>query len=196
MSNSQPGATEDVNRSDGPYSETDSHSRPAGREGVSEPPPCTSNAAQEMSLRQIQQDFEDNRQRMHRRLDRLQTQDSAVFRVMLVSGAISIVLILWGAYYFFFNGVGVVAVLSELVGLLSGVGTTILRRLQKDLRDKANRLERQEEEQTRYLRAIQSALALTGSNRDRQLAETAKWLREGAAKRSPQQPAVGDAKED
>jgi hypothetical protein len=165
-----------------PRPEPTSDARVAGEKSAAELTDGTSLAAQEMALRQIQQDYQDRGERMRSNLARIQRQDTAVFYVMLVSGVISLVLIVWGTYSFVQNGVNVVAVLSELVGLVSGTGTAILRRLQKDLRKKSAGLERDEEHQTQYLRAIQSALVLTGPEREKQLAETAKWLREGVRK--------------
>ena len=182
---SESGRTPEANPPVEPHPERKSDASVASEKAAAGLTDGTTVAAQEMALRQIQQDFQDSRQRMQSKLARIQRQDTAVFCVMLVSGVISLLLILWGTYSFLQNGVNVVAVLAELVGLISGAGTAILRRLQRDLRDKLARLERLEEDQTQYLRAIQAALALTGPERDKQLSETTKWLREGA-RRTPQ----------
>jgi hypothetical protein len=163
-----------------------------GDNPTAQPADGTSVAAQELALRQIQQDFQDGRERIAARLAQVQRQDTAVFGAMLASGVISLILILWGAYSFFKSGVDAIAVLSGLVGLVTGAGTAIMRWLQKNLAEKAARLERIEEDQTRYLRAIQAALALTGPERNTQLAETTKWLRDGM-RSAPQQAATRDA---
>ena len=136
--------------------------------------------AQEITLKQIEQDFQDSRERKARMLRNINAQESTVFRLMVVFSLVSLLFIIWGGYIMFQGGLNVLAILVEIVGLLGGAGSLILRRLQEGLKQKADSIERQQDEQTRYLRAIQTALALTGPERERQLAETAKWLREKA----------------
>jgi len=140
----------------------------------------TKAAAQEMALRAIQADFEESRPRMRSKVARIESQDRWLFRAMLLTGSLSVLLILIGAFLFIAKGMIVAATLSEIVGLLSGSGTAIFRGLQNDLKAKSEKLESQEQLQTQFLRAFQIALTLTGAERDMQMAETAKWIREGA----------------
>ena len=97
---------------------------------------------------------------------------------MLVFASVALLFIIWGGYIIFQKGVNIIAILVEFVGILGGAGSLILRQLHERLKEKANTIERQQDEQTKYLRAIQTALALTGPEREKQLAETAKWLRD------------------
>ncbi|HEX9839684.1 MAG TPA: hypothetical protein VGA72_10070 [Anaerolineales bacterium] len=148
-----------------------------------EPEPINASAsvpAQEIALKQIEQDFQDSRERKARMLRNINSQESTVFRLMIIFSVVSLFFIIWGGYIMFQSGLNVLAILVEIVGLLGGAGSLILRRLQEGLKEKAASIERQQDEQTRYLRAIQTALSLTGPEREKQLAETAKWLRDRA----------------
>ena len=101
---------------------------------------------------------------------------------MLIAASLALILIVAGAVLFFLNQSFVLGAISGLVGLLAGAGSAILRALNSELRQKADATEKQQRRQTEYLRAIQAALVLHGSERDTQIAETAKWLREIANK--------------
>jgi hypothetical protein len=136
--------------------------------------------AQEIALKQIQQDFQDSRERQASLLRKVNAQESVVFRFMLVFASVSLLFLIWGGYILFQKGVNITAILAEFVALLGGAGSLILRQLQDRLKVKADSLEKQQDEQTKYLRAIQTVLSLTGSEREKQLAETAKWLRDKA----------------
>jgi hypothetical protein len=144
-----------------------------------QPSDRTSIAAQEMALRAIQDDFQESKSRMQLKIAETQAQDRWLFRALLLTGSFSVLLILIGAYWFFAKDMKVEAALSGLVGILSGSGTAIFRGLQRQVKAKSEKLESQEEQQTQYLRAIQAAFTLTGPERDKQMAETAKWIREG-----------------
>jgi hypothetical protein len=86
--------------------------------------------------------------------------------------------VIWGGYLIFEKGLNILAILTEFLGLVTGSGSLMLRRLQDSLKAKAEIIEREQNQQTKYLRAIQTALALTGPQREKVLAETARWLRE------------------
>jgi hypothetical protein len=138
----------------------------------------TARSSQELALRQIEQDFQDSRVRKSKRLDRLISQESLVFRLMIVFAIVSLAFIVWGGYLIFQRGLNILSILTEFVGIIGGSGSLILRQLQGALKSKAQIIEAEQDKQTNYLRAIQTSLALHGPERDKELAETAKWLRE------------------
>ena len=134
-------------------------------------------AAQELALRHMQQDFQDRRSEDSRALALNRAQEVRVFGFLIICAAVALLFIIVGGYLIFQGSIKV-AVLAEFLGVIVGSGTLILRQLQDRLKDKAASIERQQENQTKYLQAIQTALALSGPEREKQLAETAKWLRE------------------
>jgi hypothetical protein len=138
----------------------------------------TAISTQEITLRQIEQDFQDSRERKLKALQKIHAQEDITFKFMLIFALVALVFIVWGGYIIFQQGFNIIVVLVEFIGLVGGAGTLILRQLQDRLKDKADVIDREQDQQTKYLRTIQAALALTGSERETQLAETAKWLRE------------------
>ena len=137
----------------------------------------TSILAQEIQLKQIEQDFTDVRERDQKKLERVVRQEAIVFYFLLLFALVSLAFIIWGGYLFIGKGLNLVSALTGFLGLIGGVGSIILRNLHKNLQQNRTTIEKRQEEQTKYSRSIQTALALTGSEREKQLAETARWLR-------------------
>jgi hypothetical protein len=134
---------------------------------------------QELVLRQIENNFLEAAKRGERAADQLHVQDQAAFRLSITFAVISLAFIVGGAYLISVHRLNLLGALAELLGLISGSGSAILRSLQKELVAKAERLEKQASEQNHYLRAIQTSLVMTpGPEREAQLAHTSKWIRE------------------
>lgn len=132
---------------------------------------------QEITLKQIEQEFQDSKKRKELTIEDIHAQENIVFKLMLVFALIALVFIISGGFIILNKGLNIVAVLGELVGLVGGAGTLILRQLQDRLNTRATSIEREQDQQTTYLRAIQTALVLTGAEREVQLVKTAEWLR-------------------
>src|SRR5919109_4348337 len=63
--------------------------------------------AQEITLKQIEQDFQDSRERKARMLRNINAQESTVFRLMVVFSLVSLLFIIWGGYIMFQGGLNV-----------------------------------------------------------------------------------------
>ncbi|BCG65198.1 MAG: hypothetical protein methR_P3023 [Methyloprofundus sp.] len=133
-----------------------------------------------LSLKQIEQDFSDERTRRESKLKRIQAQESSVFKFYLLFTLCALLLILWGAYEAFLTGINLIAIVSEFVGLIVGSASFLLKKWHNSLKSEERNQEKLQAEQTKYLRAIQTVLALKGKEREQQLVETAKWLRESS----------------
>ena len=82
---------------------------------------------------------------------------------MVFFALLALLLIIWGGYLIFQKGLDILAVLVELVGLLGGAGSLILRQLQEDLNEKAE--------------SIEKVLGAPGAPRVRMNRDSSKWGR-------------------
>jgi len=106
-------------------------------------------------------DFQRQRERRDRdlsgELSRLHAMEAVVFWIMIVAGVITILLIVLGAIFVFLDKV-TAGVITEVMGLMPGAGTLILRRLAKNLENRSSRISQDREDNLRILEAIQATL--------------------------------------
>jgi hypothetical protein len=148
-----------------------------GRQTQTDPELETSLASQEIALRQIERDFSEKTDRTQKRIDSLCKQENKLFSLMLLIACIGLVLLCIGAWFILVGQRPTIGSVSALLGLISGSGSAIPRRMRKEVRTTIQAIEQEQERQTHYLRVIQTTLALTGPERAKQLIETVTWLR-------------------
>jgi len=115
------------------------------------------------------------RNRLDRGWEAHYARERQLFIVLIVAGVITAVIAVLGVLLAF-GGLVVVAIVTELVAILPGSGTVLLRNLWADEKAKGESLERQEREHAELLDAIEFTLSLPADQRLAQGEELARQL--------------------
>ena len=140
----------------------------------------TSRAAAEQFLRHIEEVAKNEQSAYLHDKKQLQGQERTVFRMFIISAVASLVILTVGAYFIFSDRLAV-GILAEVLGLIAGIGTAILRSTSKRLDTRINAVDSEQRDNRQVLLAVQAALAIQDPKKQvQEVSKLAAWLRERA----------------
>ncbi len=140
----------------------------------------TSRAAAEQFLRHIEEVAKNEQSAYLHDKKQLQGQERTLFRMFIISAVASLVILIVGAYFILSDRLAV-GILAEVLGLIAGVGTAILRSTSKRLDTRIKAVDSEQRDNRQVLLAVQAALAIHDPEKQvQEVSKLAAWLRERA----------------
>ncbi len=140
----------------------------------------TSRAAAEQFLRHIEEVAKNEQSAYLHDKKQLQGQERTVFRMFIISAVVSLVILTVGAYFILSDRLAV-GILAEVLGLIAGVGTAILRSTSNRLDTRIKAVDSEQRDNRQVLLAVQAALAIHDPKKQvQEVSKLAAWLRERA----------------
>ena len=137
--------------------------------------------SQKKLLLDIAESLKSSHKDLEKEKETILSQEKKVFSLFVSLAIIGIIFIIVGGYLAM-NDKLVIGILSELLGILSGSGSALLKYLHKHLAERRKSVTINQKEQTDVLQAIQAALVIPGQAGIDEMKKVAAWLRDTATR--------------